>query len=149
MFYALIDEVIDRYFPVLDQINALLGQMEEQIVTDNGQSHELIQRIHNSKTDLLLLHRMVWPVADIVGTLMRDDSGFITKQTRTYLKDCHDHAVLANELSQFYRDTAGGLLNTFLAYEGHKTNEIVKVLTMISAVFIPLESDRQHVRHEL
>ncbi len=62
----------------------------------------------------------------------------MTKAVRAYLRDCYDHSAQANELSQFYRDTATSLLNTFLAYEGHKTNEIIKLLTLVSSVFIPL-----------
>ncbi len=142
LYYAILDEVIDHYFPVLDYLNAQLAAMEEQIFAaearDFSPDRDIIQLIHHTKSDLLLLHRTIWPMSDIVAMLMREDSPLITKNTRSFLRDCYDHSIQANELSQFYRDTAGGLLNTFLAYEGHKTNEIVKVLTMVSAVFIPL-----------
>ncbi len=144
LYYAILDEVIDRYFPILDQVNHHLTAIEDRIFTRGsdkramGGDTDVIQQIHNSKNDLLLLHRTVWPISDIVGMLMREDSPLITKSTRNFFKDCYDHSVQANELSQFYRDTATGLLNTYLAYEGHKTNEVVKVLTMLSAMFIPL-----------
>ncbi len=142
LYYALLDEVIDRYFPVLDQLNHILGGIEEQIFVPEGRTNtpdqDIIQHIHHAKSDLLLLHRTIWPMSDIIGMLMREDSQLMTKNTRSFLRDCYDHSIQANELSQFYRDTATGLLNTFLAYEGHKTNEIVKVLTMVSSVFIPL-----------
>lgn len=138
LYYALIDEVIDRYFPILDRFNYQLAQIEETIMATFGSDQEIIQHIHHAKSDLLLLHRTIWPMSDIIGMLMREDTSLISKNTRNFLRDCFDHSVQANELTQFYRDTAGGLLNTFLAYEGHKTNEIVKVLTMVSAVFIPL-----------
>ncbi len=143
LYYALLDEVIDRYFPVLDRLNVTLSTIEEQIFASGARSESLpdqdtIQQIHHAKSDLLLLHRTIYPMSDIIGMLMREDSPLMTKSTRGFLRDCYDHSVQANELSQFYRDTASGLLNTFLAYEGHKTNEIVKVLTMVSAVFIPL-----------
>ncbi len=138
LYYALIDEIIDRYFPILDRINHLQAQIEEHMVVANGPDQEIIQQIHHSKSDLLLLHRTIWPISDIIGMLMREDSELITKSTRSFLRDCYDHAVQANELTQFYRDTASGLLNTFLAYEGHKTNETVRVLTVFTAIFIPL-----------
>lgn len=143
LYYAILDEVIDRYFPILDQVNFQLTAIEDKIFSSRhekapGGEADVIQQIHNAKNDLLLLHRTVWPMSDIVGMLMREDSALITKPTRNFLKDCYDHSVQANELSQFYRDTATGLLNTYLAYEGHKTNEVVKVLTMVSAIFIPL-----------
>lgn len=140
LYYALLDEIIDNYFPVLDKLNHQLVRIEDDIMSGSQQMQgkDAIQQIHMTKSDLLLLHRMIWPTGDIINTLIRQDTPLITKNTRNYLRDCYDHCIQANELTQFYRDTASGLLNTFLAYEGHKTNEIVKVLTMISAVFIPL-----------
>jgi magnesium transporter len=141
LYYALIDEVIDKYFPILDALNHKLAVLEDEVVassTHNSHAIDMIRQIHMAKSDLLLLHRTVWPVGDIISMLMREETPLISKATRAFLRDCLDHAQQANELTQFYRDTASGLLNTFLAYEGHKTNEIVKVLTMVSAVFIPL-----------
>ncbi|MGE0754688.1 MAG: magnesium/cobalt transporter CorA [Alphaproteobacteria bacterium] len=140
LYYALLDEMIDNYFPVLDKLNHQLVQIEDEIMSGSQslQGKDAIQQIHTTKSDLLLLHRMIWPTGDIINTLIRQETPLVTKNTRTYLRDCYDHCIQANELTQFYRDMASGLLNTFLAYEGHKTNEIVKVLTMISAVFIPL-----------
>lgn len=140
LFYALLDEVIDRYFPILDKLNEVLLGIEDRIFGNAEQStdSDTIQQIHHTKTDLLVLHRIIWPMVDIINVLLREDTPLITKNTRGYLKDCYDHSQQGNDLSQFYRDTATGLLNTYLAYEGHKTNEIIKVLTMISAVFIPL-----------
>lgn len=140
LYYALIDEVIDRYFPILNDLNQQLTKIEDDIMITGHNNHatNIIRQIHNTKSDLLLLHRTIWPVSDLIGMLMREESLLITKATRIFLRDCHDHSKQANELTQFYRDTASGLLNTFLAYEGHKTNEIFKVLTMVSAVFIPL-----------
>lgn len=140
LYYALIDEIIDRYFPILDNLNHQLIKIEDEIMSaENGSyNNDTISQIHHAKSDLLLLHRIIWPVSDLIGMLMREETPLITKATRVFLRDCHDHSRQANELTQFYRDTASGLLNTFLAYEGHKTNEIFKILTMVSTVFIPL-----------
>jgi len=140
LYYALLDETIDRYFPILDKLNHQLTTLEDEIMMNEqrSQTKDVINNIHHAKSDLLLLHKAVWPVSDIISMLMREDSPLITKTTRGFLRDCYDHAMQANELVQFYRDTASGLLNTFLAYEGHKTNDIVKTLTIISAIFIPL-----------
>lgn len=140
LYYALLDEVIDKYFPILDKLNHQLSQIEEEIVASNlnTRDKDAIQQIHHAKSDLLLLHRTIWPISDIISMIMRQETPLVTKTTRNYLRDCYDHSIQANELTQFYRDTASGLLNTFLAYEGHKTNEIIKVLTLVSAVFIPL-----------
>ncbi len=140
LYYALLDEIIDNYFPILDKLNHQLAQIEDDLMSGAQQTRDkdAIQHIHHTKSDLLLMHRTIWPTSDTISLIMRQESPLITKPTRNYLRDCYDHSMQANELTQFYRDTASGLLNTFLAYEGHKTNEIVKMLTMISAVFIPL-----------
>ena len=140
LYYALLDEVIDKYFPILDKLNYQLATVEDEVMAGNRnvRDKEVINQIHHTKSDLLLLHRTIWPTSDMISMIIREETPLITKAVRGFMRDCHDHSMQANELTQFYRDTASGLLNTFLAYEGHKTNEIVKVLTMISAVFIPL-----------
>lgn len=139
LYYALLDEVIDKYFPVLEKVGQRLSEIEGDILADRQNvQHDSIQQIYTAKSDLLMTHRNIWPVSDIVSMLMREETPLISKPVRGYLRDCHDHSIQASELTQFYRETASSLLNTFLAYEGHKTNEIVKVLTMVSAVFIPL-----------
>lgn len=140
LYYALMDEVIDRYFPTLDKINHQLVTLEDEMLTNasKNQPQDVIQTVHHTKSDLQLMHKAIWPVSDILSLIMREDSPLITKAVRGYLRDCYDHAMQANELTQFYRDMASGLLNTFLAYEGHKTNDIIKTLTIISAIFIPL-----------
>ena len=140
LYYALLDEVIDKYFPILDKLNQQLAGLEDEIMVGATQSttKDVIQNVHHTKSDLLLMHKNIWPVSDIISMIIREDTLLITKPVRAYLRDCFDHSAQANELTQFYRDTASGLLNTFLAYEGHKTNDIVKTLTIISAIFIPL-----------
>lgn len=139
LYYALLDEVIDKYFPVLENVGRRLSEIEGDILTErHNVHHDTIQQIYTAKSDLLMTHRNIWPVSDIISMLMREETPLISKPVRGYLRDCHDHSIQAAELTQFYRETASSLLNTFLAYEGHKTNEIVKVLTMVSAVFIPL-----------
>lgn len=140
LYYALIDEVIDKYFPILDKMNFQLATIEDDVMASNRtmRDKDVINQIHHTKSDLLLLHRTVWPMAEMINMMTRVETPLITKPVREFMRDCHDHSLQANELTQFYRDTASGLLNTFLAYEGHKTNEIIKVLTMISAIFIPL-----------
>ncbi|MDX2072994.1 MAG: magnesium/cobalt transporter CorA [Alphaproteobacteria bacterium] len=140
LYYALLDEVIDKYFPILDRLNHQLVTLEDEIMTNavDSQPTNVIQSIHHTKSDLLLMHRNIWPVSDIISMIIREETPLITKAVRGFLRDCYDHAMQANELTQFYRDTASGLLNTFLAYEGHKTNDIVKTLTIISSIFIPL-----------
>jgi magnesium transporter len=139
LYYALLDEVVDKYFPILDKLNHDLVMIEDEMLSNALTSDkDTIQQIHHAKSDLLLLHRTIWPISDIVSMIMREETPLITKATRNFLRDVYDHSIQANELAQFCRDMASGLLNTFLAYEGHKTNDIIKVLTLVTALFIPL-----------
>src|SRR5690606_14396119 len=123
-------------YPVLEILNRQLEGIEGEIISGAGK--QTIARIHQVKSDLLYMHRAIYPVRDIINRLAHDDSPFINLNIVHYLRDCHDQCVQITELTEFYRDVATGLLNTYLAYSGHKMNEIVKVLTMISAIFIPL-----------
>jgi len=140
LYYALMDEVIDKYFPILDKLNLQLSTIEDNIVTRSHhmRDKDTIQYIHHNKSDLMLMHKTIWPMSEMISMIMREESPLITKAVRNFMRDCYDHCIQANELTQFYRDTATGLLNTFLAYESHKTNEIVKMLTLVSTIFMPL-----------
>lgn len=134
--YRIVDAVLESYFPVLEKINFALEAIEGEILTKPDQG--TIADIHHTKTDLLMLHRAVWPMRDITNQLMRDEDEFFAESTHAYLRDCHDQAVYIAELSGFYREVSADLMNTLLAYSNHKMNEVIKVLTLISSIFIPL-----------
>lgn len=134
--YAILDTIVDGYYPILEAINHRLEIIENEIIS--ASSTATIDKIHHAKSDLLFLHRAIWPMRDIINMLSRADNPFNTQTIQHYLRDCYDQCVQVTELTEFYRDVASGLMNTFLAYSGHKMNEIMKVLTMISAIFIPL-----------
>ena len=134
--YALLDAIVDSYYPILEKLNHQLDQLEADVVNESGKG--TIPRIHHVKMDLLYLHRAAFPMRDVINMLTHDDNPFIGQGIMHYLRDCHDQTIQITELTEFYRDVAAGLMNTYLAYSGHKMNEIMKVLTMISAIFIPL-----------
>ena len=134
--YALLDAIVDGYYPILEHYNITLENIENEILSVSDKT--IIRRIYDVKSDLMFLHRAAWPLRDISNMLSREDCPFIHETTLHYLRDLHDQTMQVTELSEFYRDIASGLMNTFLAYSGHKMNEIMKMLTMISAIFIPL-----------
>jgi magnesium transporter len=134
--YALLDAIVDSYYPILESLNHTLEHLENDVIHETGS--KTISRIHHLKSDLLYMHRAIYPMRDIINVLAHDDSPFINSGVLHYLHDCHDQCVQITELTEFYRDLAAGLMNTYLALSGHKMNETIKVLTLVSAIFIPL-----------
>lgn len=134
--YALIDAVVDHLFPVID---ALEDQIEE---VDSGllQSfHErYLQQLHRIRHSLLVLRRSARPTREMIGGLLRADHPLITKDTLPFLRDVHDHAVQSLELVESYRDMASSLIDLYMSTLSNRMNEVMKVLTLIATIFIPL-----------
>lgn len=134
--YALIDTVIDGYYPVIEAIGDRLHAIEEVILdrpTPNG-----LQEIHRIRRDLLSMRRAVWPQREAVNALIREESPFITDTVRQYLRDSHDHAVQVADVIETYRELAGSLMDMYLSSMSQRTNEVMKLLTIMSSIFIPL-----------
>ncbi len=134
--YALIDAIIDHVFPVLERIGNEIEEMEDDLI--DRPSRDSALRIHTLKRSLMILRRAAWPERDVVNAMMHDESGLITKETKVFLRDCYDHTVQAMDLIESYRDVASGMMEIYLSAVGMRTNEIMRVLTVISAIFIPL-----------
>jgi magnesium transporter len=134
--YALIDAVIDHYFPVVEAFGDRLEQLEGEVVTSLDQSAPA--RIHAARHDLLTVRRSVAPLKDAIASLYRDESPFVSNETRLYLRDCHDHAIQIVEVAEAYREIAGSLLEIHLSAANNRMNEVMKVLTVIATLFIPL-----------
>jgi magnesium transporter len=135
--YALLDAVIDEYFPVLESIGERLEDLEERLVLSPHPS--MLPVVHNMRRDLLTLRRSVWPLREAVSFLLRDDSdSLFQRETRPYLADCYDHTVQLMDLVETYREVASGLMEIYLSSMSHRMNEVIKVLTIISTIFIPL-----------
>ena len=134
--YALIDAVIDAYFPVLEAYGEAVEDLEDEL-TGHADS-EIAKRVHIVKRDLLTLRRVIWPLREMVNALIRDHSPRITEATAIYLRDCYDHAVQLLDIVETYRDIASGLLDLYLSSVSTRLNEVMKVLTIIATIFIPL-----------
>jgi magnesium transporter len=134
--YALLDAVIDAYFPALDLISAKFEELEDAVV--NRPDREFVSSLHHMKHDLLTFRRELWPHRDMISTLIRQESGLITDQTDLFLRDCYDHVVQLVEMVETYREIASGLLDLYLSSLSNRMNEIMKVLTIIATIFIPL-----------
>ena len=134
--YSILDAVVDNYFPALERYGEQLDSLEQEVVTRPGR--QTLATIHDVKRDLLTVRRAVWPAREALNSLLRDESPFITRDTRTYLRDCYDHAVRIIDIIETDRETAFGLLETYLSSISNRMNEIMKVLTIIATIFIPL-----------
>jgi magnesium transporter len=134
--YALLDAIVDSYFPVLERYGERLETVEQEVVMEPG--GDTVSKIHEIKRALLQLRRAVWPMREAFNSLLRDETPFIAPETRTYLRDCYDHSVQIIDMLETDRETAFGLLETYLSSTSNRMNEIMKVLTIIATLFIPL-----------
>ena len=134
--YALIDSIIDHCFPVLEKLGDAIEELEDQVL--ERPSRENVTTIHNYKRALMQLRRYVWPGRDVVTALLHDDSGLVHDATKVFLRDCYDHTVQIMDLIETYRDVNSGLMELYLSAVGMRTNEIMRVLTVMSSIFIPL-----------
>jgi magnesium transporter len=134
--YALLDAVIDGYFPVLETCGDRLEELEEEILA--RPSPGAVRRIHEVRRQLIVLRRAVWPLREAVNSLLRESHPRLTDETRLFLRDCYDHTVQILDLVETYRELSSDLTDVYLSSIGQRTNEIMRLLTVISTVFIPL-----------
>ncbi len=134
--YALWDSVVDGYYPVIDAVSEWLEALELEVIADPGR--DAVARIYRLKRDLLMLRRAFVPTRDAISSAMRDaDSGF-SPDVRTFLRDTFDHCMQMTDVLETYREMTGGLLDVYLSTESNRMNEIMKVLTIMASIFIPL-----------
>jgi magnesium transporter len=136
LMYALLDALLDHYFPVLEHYGERLETLGDDILLRPGS--RVLPGIHKTKRELLTLRRAIWPFRDAINSLYRDPHTLITEETRIYLRDCHDHAVRVIDLCENYREMASDLMDIHLSSVSNRMNEVMKVLTIIATIFIPL-----------
>ncbi|MBN1585940.1 MAG: magnesium/cobalt transporter CorA [Candidatus Omnitrophica bacterium] len=134
--YALLDAIVDHYFPVLEAYGDQLAGLEERVVS--SPDYGVLMQIYALKRDLLSLRRAIWPAREAFNSLVRDESELIQKETVTFLRDCYDHAVQVIDLVENYRELSTGLMDAYLSGVSNRMNEVMKVLTVIATIFIPL-----------
>ena len=135
MAYALVDAVIDGYFPVLEQYGDKLDALEEKILEHPEQQY--MNDIHKIKRDINVLRHCVWPLRDAISRI-RIGTGFVREETLVYLRDCQDHIVQIMDILEIYRERVSALSDLFLSSVSNRMNEIMKVLTIITTIFMPL-----------
>ncbi|MBU1190514.1 MAG: magnesium/cobalt transporter CorA [Gammaproteobacteria bacterium] len=136
LLYALIDIIIDAGFPVLDRFGEALDELETELLNTPGR--ETLHDIHHNRREMLLLRRMLWPQREVMNSLLRDEHPLIDADTRLYLRDCYDHTVQIIELLETYRDMLTSMLDVYMSSISNRTNDVMRVLTIIATIFIPL-----------
>ena len=134
--YTLIDAMVDNCYPILEYYGERLETLEEEVI-DNPQRPTIMQ-IHALKRELLLLRRALWPMRDVVMALQRESHECISPQSQTYLRDAYDHIVILLEMIDTYREVGTGLTEIYMSSLSNRMNEIMKVLTLITTIFVPL-----------
>jgi magnesium transporter len=136
LLYALIDAVVDGYFVVFDQLGERIEELEDEVIGNPDPS--TLERIYALRRDLIYLRKSIWPLREVVGSLGRDGTGIIAEPTLIYFKDVHDHIIQVADTLETYRDMATGMLDIYLSSVSNRMNEVMKILTIIATIFIPL-----------
>jgi magnesium transporter len=134
--YAMIDAVIDAYYPVLEVYAERIDSLEDIVL--EGPKRQVFDRLHEVKSDLLLLRRAIWPQREAIAVLSRETSLRFNEATRPYLRDCYDHIVQIVELVETYRELTADLRDLYMSTISNRINETMRVLTIMSSLFIPL-----------
>ncbi|MGQ9651846.1 MAG: magnesium/cobalt transporter CorA [Phycisphaerae bacterium] len=134
--YSLIDAVIDGYFPVLETTGERLEELEDEIL--HRPTGRVASAVHEIKRNLMTLRRAIWPLREAMNSLVRDPSPLVNDETRLYLRDCYDHTVRVIDFIETYRELGSDLMDLYLSSVSQRMTEVMKVLTIIATIFIPL-----------
>jgi len=134
--YALLDAIVDNYFLVLEKLGEEIELLEEDLVSHP--TPETVQKIHNLKRELIFLRKSVWPLREVINVLEKTETDLIKSQTLIFLRDIYDHTIQVIDTVETFRDMVSGMLDIYLSSVSNRMNEVMKVLTIIATIFIPL-----------
>jgi len=136
LLYALLDTVVDQYFLILEKLGDRIEELENEVIT--SPVPESVRNIHHLKREMIFLRKAIWPLRELVNTLERGESKLVAKATQRYLRDVYDHAIQVIDTVETFRDMLSGMHDTYLSSLSNRMNEVMKVLTIIATIFIPL-----------
>ena len=136
LMYAIIDSIVDGYYPVIDLLGDHLEALQDRVLSDP--STAALVELNQTKNLLVNLRRSIWPQREAVNSLIRDDHRLVTEEVRLFLRDTHDHCIQSAEVVEMYREMATGLINIYLSAVANRSNDVMKVLTIMASIFIPL-----------
>lgn len=134
--YALIDDIVDNYFLVIEHLEEQVETLEEELVTNATPSS--LHKINNLKKSMIFLRKSIWPLREVISGMERTESSLIKESTLIYLRDVYDHVIQVIDTLETIRDMVSGMIDIYLSGLSYKMNEIMKVLTLIATIFIPL-----------
>jgi magnesium transporter len=136
LLYSLVDAIVDNYFVVLEHLGEEIEALEDEVVS--RPTPHTVRRIHGMKRRMIFLRRVVWPLREVLAALQRGESDLIQDATQVYLRDVYDHTIQAMDSIDTYRDMLSGILDVYLSSLSNRMNEVMKFLTIIGTIFIPL-----------
>jgi magnesium transporter len=134
--YSMIDAVVDSYFMILEKLGERIELIEEELITDPGT--KTLHEIHYLKREMIFLRKAVWPLREVIGMMMRGYSPLIRDSMKMYLRDVYDHTIQVIDTVETLRDMVSGMLDIYLSSVSNRLNAVMKVLTIIATIFIPL-----------
>ncbi|MEN6427452.1 MAG: magnesium/cobalt transporter CorA [Phycisphaerales bacterium] len=134
--YSLIDATVDGYFGILEKTGEQIEDLEDELIADPTEG--TLRKIHALKREMMSLRRSVWPLRELINAMQRDESSLICSQTRVYLRDVYDHTIQVIDAVEGFRDMVAGMVEIYLSSISNRMNAIMKVLTIIATIFIPL-----------
>jgi magnesium transporter len=134
--YALLDAVVDEYFLILETIGEKIEVVEEELLANS--TRETLQNIHDMKREMIFFRKQVWPLRELINGLSKGESSLIRESTGIYLRDIYDHTIQIIDTIESFRDMLSGMLDIYLSTISNKMNEVMKVLTIMATIFIPL-----------
>lgn len=134
--YALLDAIVDSYFPLFDDVSDMIDALEDAVLKNPDES--LLKKIHGTKREMLTLKRVIGPQRDSVNAALRDHTHFFEEETVVYLRDCSDHLIRLNDVLESLRERGGSLIDMYMNVVSHRMNEIMKMLTLVATIFMPL-----------
>ncbi len=136
LFYALMDAVVDCYFDAIEKIGDKVEHIEEEII--NEPKRESLIELYRLKREVIYLRKQVWPLRDMLSNLLRSESEFITPSTQLFFRDLQDHSTRIIDTVETYRDLLSGIMDIYLSTNSNRMNEVMKMLTIVSSIFIPV-----------
>jgi len=134
--YSLIDAIVDSYFGKIERLGERIEELEEVLIERPAQ--KILGDVHGLKREILSLRKSVWPLREVIGSLERGESPLVRQSTKVYLRDVYDHTVQIIETIENYRDMMSGMIDIYLSSVSNRLNEVMKVLTIIATIFMPL-----------
>jgi magnesium transporter len=134
--YSLLDAIVDNYFLILEKIGEKIENLQESLVVNPEPA--ILQSINKLKRNLIFLRKSVWPLREVVNSLIKNESALIKENTVIYFRDVYDHMIQVIDTIEAFRDTVSGMLDIYLSSVSFRLNEVMKVLTIIATIFMPL-----------